>query len=223
MWTHYGGELSKSEMLTHASTRPTHWFISLAWRAWQRFCLVYHPCPLRRVVAALISQCFILTCADSRTSCIVLRSSHSCTLWLRYLHFKASHFASFSVPRQRSIYTHSIRALESKRESTTKGEEQELRAKGVFIMVSVAIVVVAQTTGCPPTILAMKQQSDFMNAVHFAVCLLFLAGAVACLVRAPQTDRSMLGDSKEKVGAERNLLDVLWSYCMMEEAAGCVL
>lgn len=33
----------------------------------------------------------------------------------------------------------------------------------------------------------------------------------------------MLGDSKEKVVAERNLLDVLWSYCMMERAAGCVL
>lgn len=53
--------------------------------------------------------------------------------------------------------------------------------------------------------------------------VLFLAGAVACLVCAAQTDRSMLGDSKEKVGAERNLLDVLWSYCMMEKAAGWVL
>ena len=32
----------------------------------------------------------------------------------------------------------------------------------------------------------------------------------------------MLGDSKEKIAAESNLLDVLWSYCMMERAAGCV-
>eukprot|EP00903_Cladosiphon_okamuranus_P019261 g17707.t2 len=105
---------------------------------------------------------------DSLWRGAIERSSHSCTLWLRYLHFKASHFASFSVPSQRSIYTRSIRALESKRESITKAEEQELRAKGVVIM----------------------------------------------------TDRSMLGDSKEKVDAERKLLDVLWSYCMMEEAAG---
>lgn len=33
----------------------------------------------------------------------------------------------------------------------------------------------------------------------------------------------MLGDNKESVIAERNLLDVLWSYCIMEQAAGCVL
>eukprot|EP00752_Nemacystus_decipiens_P004418 g4034.t1 len=105
---------------------------------------------------------------DSLWRTAIEKSSHSCTLWLRYLHFKASHFASFSVHRQRSFYTLSIRALESKRKSTTKAEEQELRAKGVFIM----------------------------------------------------TDQSMFGDSKEKIVAERNLLDVLWSYCMMEEAAG---
>lgn len=51
----------------------------------------------------------------------------------------------------------------------------------------------------------------------------FLADPVAYLVCVPQTDRSMLRDSKEKVAAERDLLDVLWSYCMMEQAAGCVL
>lgn len=32
----------------------------------------------------------------------------------------------------------------------------------------------------------------------------------------------MLDDSKENAGAEKDMLDVLWSYCMMERAAGWV-
>lgn len=67
----------------------------------------------------------------------VLRSSHACALWLRYLQFKASHFASFSVSSQRSIFARCIGALQSKREDAITAEEQEQRTKGVFIMVSV--------------------------------------------------------------------------------------
>ena len=33
----------------------------------------------------------------------------------------------------------------------------------------------------------------------------------------------MLEDGSEHVRAEKELLDVLWSYCVMERAAGCVL
>lgn len=33
----------------------------------------------------------------------------------------------------------------------------------------------------------------------------------------------MLDDNKECALVEKDLLDVLWSYCMMEKAAGCVL
>ncbi|CAM9829416.1 unnamed protein product, partial [Ectocarpus sp. 13 AM-2016] len=50
---------------------------------------------------------------DSLWRAAIEKSSQSCTLWLRYLQFKASHFASFSVTSQRSIYTRCIRALES--------------------------------------------------------------------------------------------------------------
>lgn len=71
-----------------------------------------------------------------RARLLTLRSSQSCTLWLRYLQFKASHFASFSVTSQRSIYARCIRALESKREEAMRSHEQDQRAKGVFIMVS---------------------------------------------------------------------------------------
>lgn len=69
----------------------------------------------------------------------------------------------------------------------------------------------------------MKQQHKSKRFPFCCFALCFVASAVACLARARQTDRSMLGDSKEKAIAERNLLDVLWSYCMMEESAGCVL
>ncbi|CAM9346697.1 unnamed protein product [Ectocarpus sp. 4 AP-2014] len=71
---------------------------------------------------------------DSLWRAAIEKSSQSCTLWLRYLQFKASHFASFSVTSQRSIYARCIRALESKREEAMKAHEQDQRAKGVFIM-----------------------------------------------------------------------------------------
>lgn len=33
----------------------------------------------------------------------------------------------------------------------------------------------------------------------------------------------MLDDCKEHARAEKDLLDVLWNYCLMEKAAECVL
>ena len=81
------------------------------------------------------------------------------------------------------------------------------------------VVVVAQTNR--PR--GWQSNSSTSNAVRLLLALRFLAGAVARLMCTPQVDRSMLGDSIEKVDAERNLLGVLWSYCMMEEAAGCAL
>ncbi|CAN0535731.1 unnamed protein product, partial [Ectocarpus sp. 12 AP-2014] len=71
---------------------------------------------------------------DSLWRAAIEKSSQSCTLWLRYLQFKASHFASFSVTSQRSIYARCIRALESKREEAMRAHEQDQRAKGVFVM-----------------------------------------------------------------------------------------
>lgn len=32
----------------------------------------------------------------------------------------------------------------------------------------------------------------------------------------------MLGDGKDHILAEKDLLEVVWSYCIMERAAGCV-
>ncbi|CAM9193049.1 unnamed protein product, partial [Hapterophycus canaliculatus] len=64
------------------------------------------------------------------------KTGHSCTLWLRYFQFKASHFVSFSVPSQRSTYARCIRALESKRGEAVKAQEKEHRDNGVFIMAS---------------------------------------------------------------------------------------
>lgn len=69
------------------------------------------------------------------------RSKHSRTLWLDHLQFKAGYFASFSVPDQRSAYALCLQALTSKREETRKAREEEHRANGVFIMVSVALIV----------------------------------------------------------------------------------
>ncbi|CAM9382705.1 unnamed protein product, partial [Ectocarpus fasciculatus] len=71
---------------------------------------------------------------DSLWRAAIEKSNQSCTLWLRYLQFKASHFASFSVTSQRSIYARCLRALESKREQAMRAHEQDQRAKGVFIM-----------------------------------------------------------------------------------------
>lgn len=79
---------------------------------------------------------------------LTLRTSQSCTLWLRYLQFKASHFASFSVTSQRSIYARCIRALESKREEATRAHEQDQRAMGVFIMVSSVLFFVRRPRCC---------------------------------------------------------------------------
>lgn len=31
----------------------------------------------------------------------------------------------------------------------------------------------------------------------------------------------MLGDCKDRILAEKDLLEVIWSYCIMERAAGC--
>lgn len=83
-------------------------------------------------------------------------------------------------------------------------------------------VVVARTTGFPTADPGDETAVRFHQCNPFC-CLLYVSWlSLSCLMGAPQTDRSMLGDSKEKVVAERDLLDVLWSYCMMEEAAGYV-
>ncbi|CAM9862345.1 unnamed protein product, partial [Scytosiphon promiscuus] len=105
---------------------------------------------------------------DSLWTEAIEKTGHSCTLWLRYLQFKASKFGSFSVPNQRSIYARCMRALQSKKEEAVNAQEKEDRENGVFIMAS----------------------------------------------------GSMLGCSKESAAGERNLLDVLWSYCIMEKGAG---
>lgn len=43
------------------------------------------------------------------------------------------------------------------------------------------------------------------------------------ITRDPQASESMLGSSKESAVAETDLLDVLWSYCIMEKGAGYVM
>lgn len=55
------------------------------------------------------------------------------------------------------------------------------------------------------------------NSFHFH------SSVLSWPLRDPQASQSMLGNSKESAVAERDLLDVLWSYCIMETGAGCVV
>lgn len=67
-------------------------------------------------------------------------------MWLRYLKFKAGHFASFSAAHQRDRYAQSIRALVLQREQGREAHEKEERAKGVFILVGWLLRVDVQTS-----------------------------------------------------------------------------
>lgn len=80
--------------------------------------------------------CLIIPTLFNPDRLSIRRNNHSCSLWLRYFQFKAGHFASFSVPHQRSIYAHCVQAVKSKRDETHRLKEQERRAKGIFVMVS---------------------------------------------------------------------------------------
>lgn len=127
----------------------------------------FSPSQCCEVFRCLYKCLICLPCLD--------RSNNSVTLWLGYLHFKSGHFASFSVEKQRLVFSRCIEVLRCRRLERMQERDKEDRARGVFITVSNQITTI--TTQFTRSFEAML----VMLLENFIVCMTRKL-SVACVV-----------------------------------------